>query len=67
MTGVQTCALPISVANKAQTEYPDQFGGMVRVGGVDVAEQVYFNLEGSSTAQSSSTEQSGDIASSYGE
>jgi len=64
---LSTVMVECAAANKAQTEYPDQFGGMVRVGGVDVAEQVYFNLEGSSTAQSSSTEQSGDIASSYGE
>ena len=47
-----------AVAKKGQTEYPDQFGGWVRVGGTNVAEQVYFNLGDSSAAQS------GDITSS---
>jgi hypothetical protein len=31
-------------AQKARTEYPDQFGGWVNVGGVNVTDQVYFNI-----------------------
>lgn len=40
-----TVMVECAAAKKGQTEYPDQFGGWVRVGGVDVADQVYFNLD----------------------
>lgn len=43
---VETVLVECAVAKKGQTEYPDQFGGWVRVDGVEVARQVDFSIEG---------------------
>lgn len=40
-----TVMVECATAQKGRTEYPDQFGGSVNVGGVDVSDQVYFNIE----------------------
>jgi hypothetical protein len=42
---LETVMVECAAAKKGQTEYPDQFGGFVRVGGVDVSEQVDFSPE----------------------
>lgn len=42
---LSTVKVECAAAKKGQTEYPDQFGGWARVGGVSVTDQVYFNIE----------------------
>lgn len=42
---LSTVMVECAAAKKGQTEYPDQFGGWVRVDGVEVTDQVYFNIE----------------------
>jgi hypothetical protein len=41
---LETVMVEFAAAKNGQTEYPDQFCGWVRVDGVNVSEQVYFNL-----------------------
>lgn len=42
---LESALVECAVAKKGQTEYPDQFGGWVHFGGVDVSDRVYFNIE----------------------